>query len=179
MEQANCAASPFNQLPSYLRPYNYPTTGYGYSFYKGFDSRATSVTPPLSSSPEDHDQPPSKRFAARAALPTYYPPPHLFRPVDFETPSATTNSLLSQAPRPRPQNANYLNLTPSNTSDEKESEESDSSRPSSAGAGGTQSIIGIDANYSDNGITASLMEADLWKSFNTVGNEMIVTKPGR
>ena len=85
-----------------------------------------------------------------------------------------TNSLLRQAPRPGPQEVNDLVLTPSNTSDEIES---DDSRPNSAG--GTQSIIGIDANYTDNGVTASLMEADLWKSFNTVGNEMIVTKPGR
>ena len=53
-----------------------------------------------------------------------------------------------------------------------------SSTPSSE-ASGISSVIGKDATYSCNGITISLLEADMWSAFNTVGNEMIVTKPGR
>lgn len=35
------------------------------------------------------------------------------------------------------------------------------------------------AQASDRKITATLLDEELWKSFNKIGNEMIVTKPGR
>lgn len=49
----------------------------------------------------------------------------------------------------------------------------------SSGSSGISSVIGKDATFSCNGIAISLLEADMWSAFNTVGNEMIVTKPGR
>ena len=46
----------------------------------------------------------------------------------------------------------------------------------------SETVIGKDSTctrYSKDEITVTLQDADLWNSFWRVGNEMIVTKPGR
>ena len=74
---------------------------------------------------------------------------NIFRPVDFERYSADAMPQLTPG-------STYYPLTPT----------------SSEGSGDGSPVH-------TGGITAQLVDKELWESFGEVGNEMIVTKPGR
>ncbi len=154
-----------HQLPPYLRPHSYPAGGHSYGYYYPPSSSQHSAMP-MRSREDNGNEPPRKRMASTGA--GYGPPPHslLFRPVDFDAPAINARLVGGHSARRMP-------VTPTGSSNC--SEEDNWSHEAS----GTHAVMGKDSTYSRGGITIGLQEADLWHSFASVGNEMIVTKPGR
>ncbi len=150
-----------HQLPPYLRPYSYPAGGHSYGYYYPPSSSQASA---MRTRGEDGSEPPRKRMATGAG---YCPPPqhaNLFRPVDFDAPAVSARLVGHRARR--------MPVTPTGSNCSEEDSWSQE-------ASGTQAVMGKDSTYNKEGITIGLQEADLWHSFASVGNEMIVTKPGR
>lgn len=159
-------------LPSYLRPYSgYPPYGCGLpigsQFYPNvappqypFCSAAVANNPTPSGSSSN----PSDSGEENPAAENQDAQQNLFRPIDFEH----CNSEKGSDPPPLSHTSAYLPPTPSSfdspqyPNGDGSSGSADSSRSSSA-----------------QGVTVSVLDKDLWDSFNSVGNEMIVTKPGR
>ena len=160
-------------FPSYLRPY--PHCGAyanGYPLGPQFYHSAVSLQYPLpqsvaasssyhtpsgSSSPSDHSDEDCGSLGDNPAVQRT-----LFRPIDFD--NCDTGG--SSGPSPLPPASAYFPPTPSSSSSQ--NSEADE-----------RSCSGRSSSSSAHGVTASVLDKEMWDSFNSVGNEMIVTKPGR
>ena len=181
-------------LPPYLRPYSYPAfspySAVGYGESAGYPlpySTSSSTTPPTNyvsrplpsvtsiptpsptASPESSQDDGSRSPPAKRTPPPLPELPHLFRPINFET-SAT--------------DAESRKLPPTPDSDIHSDTASDATIKSATSSRGPQSfLVSIprltSSKRTKDGLTLSLLDSELWKSFHSVGNEMIVTKPGR
>ena len=145
-----------HHLPSYLRPFDAdPARSYSGAAYQRppsfyYPPHAAMLTRP-SLTPSDSGEEESPRTSPNFQQ---QPHPHVFRPVDFES-CAVPRRQLSTSTR-----------TSSSSSD------SESLQP-------PKQLPPPPSSQDISGVTVSLLDEELWDSFDSVGNEMIVTKPGR
>lgn len=97
---------------------------------------------------------------------------HLFRPIKFESTPATPESNGSEGGSETTIDSAYGSETVQATAGR-------SNHGEGEGVEGTSSTEEANLPHFSGTITAALLDEDLWKSFNRIGNEMIVTKPGR
>lgn len=185
-------------LPPHLRPYSYPTfspyNSFGYGSPTGYPlpyppssttmpptnyfSRplpsVTSIpTPSPSASPEESDEDAPLSPPAKKTPPPLPELPILFRPIQFDD-----GAQRSASPRELPPTPD------SDTHSEAASEGTSSISSAASATSGPQSfLVSIprltSSKLTKGDLTLSLLDSELWKSFHSVGNEMIVTKPGR
>ncbi len=142
-------------------PFIPPTPGYPPTSIPGYNGQSSTTIPVQSQS----ILPPVEKDAAlQLDLVPALPPPPL-APALYTPPTPIVVE--------RNEAAAHFRLPPTPNSDE--------SSPSRSPVGRTNgSAVSIkDPLYSKNGISATLLDAEMWNNFYNVGNEMIVTKPGR
>lgn len=189
--RADSSSVTYSKLPSYLQPRNGSVVGYapepvGYSpdpagFTKALATlqpRSTHHRPHLgeySITPSPSDSNSSSQEEACKEV--------LFRPVDFERFSAGSHG--TSVP-PTPSDSGESSDRGSPTEDMPDVLLVRISRKSPVLAPAVENKSASNTTDKDvppplhhNGITVNLLDREMWKMFKSVGNEMIVTKPGR
>lgn len=122
------------------------------------DKAATSNQP----APGSPTAPPTTNNCSQASKEVTAPAKQLFRPINFENGSPTPAT-------PEGLDSNSSKVTLSNDSESG----SECAQDSAYSSDNPQPLNGQPK------ISASLQNRSLWKEFRKIGNEMIVTKPGR
>lgn len=172
MQAQQSAETSMYPLPSYLRPYSgYPPYGVGYPIASQF---YPNVAPPQypfcntavanNPTPSGSSSNPSDSGEENPVAENQDAQQNIFRPIDFEH----CNSEKGSDPLLLPRTNTYLPPTPSSFDS-----------PQHCNGGGSSGSTESSRSSSAEGVTVSVLDKDLWDSFNSVGNEMIVTKPGR
>lgn len=92
-------------------------------------------------------------------------------------PSSEASQQTTQQPAQQPQQNSSSIVDSAYNSDHAPEEHEDAADPEAAAMEGEEPETEVKEKGKT--ITAALVELDLWKDFYKVGNEMIVTKPGR
>ena len=132
-------------------PYVPPPLGYPPTSVPGYNGQPSSTVQSQACSPP-MEKDASYQLVPALPPPLVPPPTHVFRP-----------------PPGKGNEAAHFRLPPTPNSVES----------SPAGRTIGNAVSSKDPSYSKDGFIVTLQDADLWNVFNKVGNEMIVTKPGR
>ena len=198
--EADSTSVSYSKFPSYLQ--SYP----GSQFYSGYDSAVgygSSYTAALQRSahlvriPSTAEEPHLGEYAHGITTPSPSDDNHsasqddetnkevLFRPVDFER--FTSGSRGTSVP-PTPPDSAESSDRGSCTEDDlpnvllvRMPQKPPSPKPAMKGKETNRSSSDKDVSPPSHreGVTINLLDRELWKMFKSVGNEMIVTKPGR